>query len=276
MIDALAKWLERRFNIRQDRAQNVLYRAVIVGAASSFLLIATLIVAFDNIFVAQGGVASLEIGMTAQATIYSPTTTSFVSRILTEERRKTTSEAVRPVYNSPDASVARQQAELARQILDYIENVRRDALSSTERKIADIQFITALDLDESTITQILDFDDDSWREVDAESVAVLERVMRGEIQSGDLTRIRGQLPTQVSVRFDERETAVIVDIVGDLIRANATINEEATALARQQAANAVTDVPRFFERGQLVISNGQIITAADYEALNQLGLLRPV
>lgn len=276
MIDALAKWLERRFNIRQDRAQNLLYRAVIVGAASSFLLIATLIVAFDNIFVAQGGVASLEIGMTAQATIYSPTTTSFVSRILTEERRNITSEAVRPVYNSPDASVARQQAELARQILDYIENVRRDALSSTERKIADIQFITALDLDESTITQILDFDDDSWREVDAESVAVLERVMRGEIQSGDLTRIRGQLPTQVSVRFDERETAVIVDIVGDLIRANATINEEATALARQQAANAVTDVPRFFERGQLVISNGQTITAADYEALNQLGLLRPV
>ncbi|MCL4254034.1 MAG: HDIG domain-containing protein, partial [Anaerolineae bacterium] len=29
-------------------------------------------------------------------------------------------------------------------------------------------------------------------------------------------------------------------------------------------------------RGQLVISNGQTITAADYEALNQLGLLRPV
>lgn len=276
MIDALAKWLERRFNIRQDRAQNLLYRAVIVGAASAFLLIATLIVAFDNIFVAQGGVASLEIGMTAQTTIYSPTTTSFVSRILTEERRNATSEAVRPVYNSPDASVARQQAELARQILDYIENVRRDALSSKERKIDDIQFITALDLQESTITQLLDFDDETWREVDAESVAVLERVMRGEIQSGDLTRIRGQLPTQVSVRFDERETAVIVDIVGDLIRANATINEEATALARQQAANAVTDVPRFFERGQLVISNGQTITAADYEALNQLGLLRPV
>ncbi len=276
MIDFLAKWLERRFHIRQERAQNILYRLVVVGAASLFLFIATLIVAFENIFVVQGGVATLEVGMTAQTTIYSPTTTSFVSQTLTAERRKTTEDAVRPVYNSPDPSVARQQAELARQILDYIENVRRDTLASDTQKIQDIEYITALDLDESTITQLLDFDDETWRELDAESIAVLERVMRGEIQSGDLSRIRGQLPTQVSVRFDERETSVIVDIVGDLIRANATINEEATALARSQAGNAVTNVIRFFERGQLVVSSGQIITQSDYEALNQLGLLRPV
>jgi len=276
MIDFLAKWLERRFHIRQERAQNILYRLVVVGAASLFLFIATLIVAFENIFVVQGGVATLEVGMTAQTTIYSPTTTSFISQTLTAERRKATEDAVRPVYNSPDPSVARQQAELARQILDYIENVRRDNLASDAQKIQDIEYITALDLDESTITQLLDFDDETWRELDAESIAVLERVMRGEIQSGDLSRIRGQLPTQVSVRFDERETSVIVDIVGDLIRANATINEEATALARSQAGNAVTNVIRFFERGQLVVSSGQTITQSDYEALNQLGLLRPV
>lgn len=276
MIDFLAKWLERRFNIRQERAQNILYRLVVVGASALFLLIATLIVAFENIFVVQGGVATLEVGMTAQTTIYSPTTTSFISQTLTAERRKAAEDAVRPVYNSPDPSVARQQAELARQILDYIENVRRDNLASDAQKVQDIEYITALDLDESTITQLLDFDDDTWRELDAESIAVLERVMRGEIQAGDLSRIRGQLPTQVSVRFDERETSVIVDMVGDLIRANATINEEATALARSQAGQAVTDVIRFFERGQLVVSSGQTITQADYEALNQLGLLRPV
>lgn len=276
MIDFLAKWLERRFNIRQDRAQSILYRLVVVGAASLFLFIATLIVAFENIFVVQGGVATLEMGMTAQTTIYSPTTTSFVSQTLTSERRKTAEDAVRPIYHSPDPSVARQQAELARQILDYITNVRGDTLASDTQQFQDIEYITALDLEESTITQLLDFDDETWREMDAESIAVLERVMRGEIQSGDLSRIRGQLPTQVSVRFDERETSVIVDMVGDLIRANATINEEATALARSQAGQAITDVIRFFERGQLVVSSGQAITASDYEALNQLGLLRPV
>ncbi|MCU0481007.1 MAG: HDIG domain-containing protein [Anaerolineae bacterium] len=276
MIDFLAKWLERRFNIRQDRAQNILYRLVVVGAASLFLFIATLIVAFENIFVAQGGVATLEVGMTAQTMIYSPTTTSFVSQTLTAERRKSAEDAVRPIYYSPDPSVARQQAELARQILDYIANVRADTFASDTQQFQDIEYITALDLERSTITQLLDFDDETWREVDAECIAVLERVMRGEIQSGDLSRIRGQLPTQVSVRFDERETAVIVDMVGDLIRANATINEDATASARRQAGQAVTNVIRFFERGQLVVSSGQVITPSDYEALNQLGLLRPV
>jgi len=276
MIDFLAKWLERRFNIRQERAQNILYRLVVVMAATLFLFIATLIVAFENIFVVQGGVATLEVGMVSQTTIFSPTTTSYVSQRLTDERRRVARDAVRPVYNSPDPSVARQQAELARQILDYIENVRRDPFSSTEQKVDDIEYITALDLVASTVTQVLDFDEDTWKELDAESIAVLERVMRGEIQSGDLTRIRGQLPTQVSVRFDERETTVIVDIIGDLIRPNATINEEATTQARNLAGEAVTDVIRFFERGQLVVSNGQEITASDYEALNQLGLLRPV
>lgn len=150
------------------------------------------------------------------------------------------------------------------------------ALAQPHKKIQDINYITALDLAESTITQLLDFDDDTWRELDAESIAVLERVMRGEIQASDLARIRQQLPTQVSVRFDERETAVIVDMIGDLIRTNTTINEEATAIARNQAGEGVAEVIRFFERGQLVVSAGQSISAVDYEALNQLGLLRPV
>ena len=273
MIENAAKILERYTRLTAAQASVILTRLVVVGAAAFFILTSTIIVAADNLFSLGTSVSALQLGDIAGENIYAPRSAEYVSQVLTNLSRQDAMATAREIYDPPDPLVARRQADLARQILDFMENIRRDPFATRTQKIDDISQVTALALDESTIVDLLDIDNDAWRDVDAQITAVLERMMRGEIQESDLNGIRQQLPTQVSLRFGERETGVIVSIVGDLLRANTILNEEATAIARQTAADNIQDETRSFGVGQLVVEGGAQISESDLEALDQLGLL---
>jgi cyclic-di-AMP phosphodiesterase PgpH len=274
MIKATAGLLERYFNIDEEQAVTSLNRLVVTLAAAFFLLTTTLLVAFESFFPGQDNAEALQVGRVAQQAIYAPETITYTSDVLTAQRREQAASGINPIFDSPDPSVARQQTDLARQILTYIANVRLDPYATEEQQINDIQQIIALELQNETITHVLKVSDARWQEIDTEIISILERVMRGEIKSSDLSRIRSLLPTQVGVRFDdERDITLIVAIISDLLRPNTSENVEATALARQQAIDNIPPETRSFEAGQIVVAEGTRISNADYEALGQLGLL---
>ncbi|MCU0512820.1 MAG: HDIG domain-containing protein [Anaerolineae bacterium] len=270
----LAEQLATYFALPQENTEAVLRRLLVGLAAAGFVLLATLIIAFDNIFPGFNSIASLAVGDVAPRAITAPDA-SFISQLLTEEARAAASAAVPPVYDPPDPNVARQQTGLAQQIILFIQNVRRDIYGTPEQKIHDLNQITALALDENVALSILQMDEDTWTAVQDEIINVLPRVMREAIRPADMQSFRYQLPTQVSVRFNPQERDVIVAIIEDLLRPNTFENPEATAAARAAAAEAVAPVSRRFVRGENVIDAGRQITPADYEALQALGLLRP-
>ena len=274
MIQATAGLLERYFNIEQETAELLLNRLVVTLAALFFLLLATVLVAFESVFPGQDNVELLQVGRVAQQDIYAPETITYTSDVLTAQRQEQAANAIAPIFDLPDTAVARQQTDLARQIITYISNVRLDPYATEEQQIADIQRIITLELESEIITHILSVSDSRWQEIGTEIISILERVMRGEIKSSDLSRIRSLLPTQVGVRFeDERDISLIVSIISDLLRPNTSENTEATAQAQQQAANSIPPETRSFEAGQIVVAEGTRISAADFEALEQLGLL---
>lgn len=275
MIGWAARQIARYFDLTEERATRLLWRAAAALSALGFVLVGTAIIAFEPIFLGQEEADAFQVGRIIQQDVFAPESVSFTSAVLTEQRRQQAVEDVRPIFNTPDPSVARQQIELARRILDFLGNIRADPYSTQEQKIRDAEQITALNLPQATLVQFFEIDDSTWQDMDSEILAILERVMRDEIKSADLPRIRSQLPTQVSVRFnDPREIDVVVSMVSDLLRANTTENVEATEQARQEALAAVGEETRSFEAGQLIIASGSRITQADYEVLEQVGLLR--
>lgn len=265
-IDSLAP----SSNLRRDHP---LHAFGVVMVAIVFVLFSTLIVAFDSIFQTQSSIALLEVGNIAGEDIRAPASVTYVSDVLTDRQRQAAIASVSPIYDPPDPTVARQQITLLQQILDFIDNVRRDPYATAAQKAADLNTITALRLDQSSIESLLQLDDDTWRAVTAEAVNVLERVMRESIRESDLAIMSDQLPSQVSLRFDTRTSSVIVALVRDLLRANRFLNPAATALAQQTAADSVPPESRSFERGQIVVRAGTRLDTVDYEALDHLGLL---
>jgi putative nucleotidyltransferase with HDIG domain len=275
MIDWFAGLMQRYFQVPVGETRRVLHLTGVVIAAAVFVLISTILVAYDSIFAGANSVSSLQIGDIAPQDIRSPISVPpYISQVLTEQRAQQVQETVAEIYFPPNPGVARQQTELADQILDYINHIRQDPYGTREQKIDDLKQINDLTLDDDVINQILSMDEQTWQDVSAQIAGVLERVMRGQIRADDLNAIRTQLPTQVSVRFTEDQSRAIVAVVEDLIRPNTMLNEEATEAARAQATENI-EVRRSFERGQIIARAGEQIDAETYEALGIVGLLQP-
>jgi len=275
MVDWIAERSGRWLKISEDRVRYLLHSVGIILAVGTFVLTSTLLVAYDSIFLGVNNIASLQIGDIAPQDIRAPASVPpFISQVLTEQRKQEIRDNVSPIYFPPDPAVSRQQSETAQQILEFIQNIRRDAYGTPQQKIDDLKKITDLKLDDSIILQMLTLDEATWVEVGEQVTGVLERVMRGEIRDTNLQSVIAQLPIQVSVRFSEDEAAVIVAVVQGLIRPNTILNVTATEEARQSAITDIV-VRRSFERGQVVLRAGERVDAAAYEALSVLGLLEP-
>lgn len=273
MTTWLSELLEKWLDIPAERTLIILRRLLVSLAALLFVLVATLIVAFDEVFPSFNPIANLQVGDIAPRDILAPDA-NFVSQILTNEARANARQAVQTIFDPPDPNVARQQTGLAQQILVFVQNVRRDIYGTQEQKLRDLSHITALTLNEDVATAILQLDEETWTAIQDEIVNTLPRVMRESIRETELQAFRDQLPTQVSIRFNNRERDVIVAIMEDLIRANTFENPERTEAARDAAESTISPITRQFLRGEKVVEAGHVISAADYEALVALGLLK--
>ncbi len=274
MTEWAAHFLEQYLNISNERAKNSLHLAGLTGTVLLFITAVTVVIAFDSIFVVAQNTNGLQGGDIAQQNILAPNTVTYTSEVLTERARQDEVAGVPQVYDPPDPSVARQQTQLARQILDFVRNVRRDPFGTVDQKINDIRQITALSLPDDIISTIVDMSPDSWQAVDEQIVLVLERVMRESIRESDAPTVRNRLPSQVGISFSTQESAVIVAIVEDLIRPNTFPNPEQTQIATEAAVAAVQPVILTFARNEIVVREGDRIDDADFEALQQLNLLR--
>jgi hypothetical protein len=262
-----------RLRANEEQSQRALGVGLAILGAVLFVVVATFIIAFDDLL-QRDDAQALRVGSVTTQDVRAPASLTYISDVLTSRAQFEAAQAVTPIYDPPDPNVARQQLQLLRQILDFIENVRADPYGTPAQKLTDLNAITALTLDEQVMRAILELDEESWRAVDGEAELVLERVMRESIRESDLEPVRDQLLTQVSVRFTPRSVSVVVALVEDLVRPNRLPNPAATEAARQAAVNSTPTQSRSFERGQIVVRAGARLDDIDYEALQKLGLLQ--
>lgn len=271
MTEWAANFLERFFGIPGDRAEKSLHRIGVLGTALLFVLVATLLISFDSIFITGRDIHSLQVDdVSPQNILAPPEGLSYESAILTQRAQQEAANTIFELYDPPDTDVARQQSLLARQILDYIQVVRRDSFGSLDQKADDLNRISALTLEPEIINAILNMSAENWQAVSDQIEIVLERVMRQSIRESALPMEITQLPTQVSIRFSAEEAAVVVAVVEDLIRANTFPNTQLTEEARQAAIAAVEPVIRTFAPNEILVRENKRIDVLDYEALGQI------
>ncbi|HEX3051904.1 MAG TPA: HDIG domain-containing protein [Aggregatilineaceae bacterium] len=260
-------------NQRQTHTNQLLRRAEYVLLLVLFIVIGALIAAYDALIPSSSKVSLAE-GQVAPRDILAPRALKYESEVLTEAKRSAAADAVRPMYDPPDPSVGAEQIQLARQILDYLENIRSDDFATLEQKKQDIALITDLPLEEAVVEAILSNDENTWQAIDAQIIRLLERVMSGEVRADNIQSKRDSLPNLISASYSETEVSIIKAIVSGLMQVNAFYNEEATREAQTEAAENVPVEMRTFARGQMIIRAGEIATAAHIEALDRVGLLQ--
>ncbi|MBI4771681.1 MAG: HDIG domain-containing protein, partial [Chloroflexi bacterium] len=218
---------------------------------------------------------TLQVGDVAPADVLSPRPISYASQVLTEAARDAAESAVAPIFDPPDARIGRRQVERLRAALNYVDAVRADSYATAEQQSRDLTALADVSLPAEVIAHILAFSDGEWEAVKTEAVRVLDQIMRGPVREDRVADVRRQLPTLVTIELSERQSAVVVGLVSDFVVANSLFNQAATEAARGAAREAVAPVTQVFATGQTLVTRGQVISAADYEAMQQLGLIRP-
>ncbi len=271
---ALSRLKEIITQIDRDNLVVVLRWTGLVLLVVLFVLVGALLIGFDVLSIGNQTL-TLAAGQVAPEDIRAPFGITYDSVVLTEQARQSAMERVPDIYDPPNPSIARQQVELARQILDYIADVRADEYASEDDRWADIRAINALSLSDDTIVAILNTPAERREQIAQQIIAVTERAMRDEIRDDTLRIARQNIPNLVSVSYRVDEVALITAIVEDLVRTNTFFNEELTQQARDAAAQSVEPSKVEIRQGQLIVGGGGIVTEADMEALTKLGLLQP-
>src|SRR3990172_1143395 len=217
----------------------------------------------------------LEVGDVAGQDVLAPRTLSYQSEVLTEQQREESANAVAAVYGSPDADVAREQLERLQTALSFINTVRQDSYASLEQKIGDLSALQNVNLGQENAQAILLLSDSEWQSVQQESIVVLEQIMRSSIRQDRLEEARRSIPALVSLSIPERQAELVAILAGAFVVPNSFYSESLSESARDEARAAVQPVVRTFLSGEVLVQHGQVISAADLEALQQFGLVQP-
>jgi len=219
--------------------------------------------------------SQLNIGDVAFQDIHAPRSFNYQSEILTENARLEAEKSVQPIYLAADPSITRKQVEKLRLILNYISAVRADPYASTDQQISDLQNISDLSISKTHAVMLLELDEEQWIAIQEECLDLLEKVMRSSIREDQIGVIQRNLSTQISFDFREEDTAIIDEIVSQLIVATSLFSHENTAAAIEKARAEVEPVIKNYSAGETIINSGDVIDSLSWEALQELGYTQP-
>jgi len=224
----------------------------------------------------QSGRLVLEEGDVAPRDIRAPRRITYESAIRTAEQERLAVEQVEPLYTTPDADLARQQLERTRQVLDYLSAVRADPFATPAQRRAWVMSVPELtDLSPTITAAAFGLSEESWSRVQLETLNVVAETMRRGIREGFLEQVRQEASSLVGLDLSEEEAAVTAALAQRLIVPNSFYDDQATQAAQEQAREQVSSVLRTYESGEIIVREGQRVSALDLEALHEMGLQQP-
>ncbi|MDP9270518.1 MAG: HDIG domain-containing protein [Chloroflexota bacterium] len=249
-------------------------RAVIVTLILAALLTAILTLDFTP------GQVSVEVGSVAQSEIRAPRTTQFVSPSQTKAAQDTAAAQVLPQYAAiaPAADIATAQL---RSFELLVQNVTDTLKKRDDKTLTGNELTTTLKdqvgsrLTNAQITQLAGLSTEQWQALAAAARAALAQTQAGSIREEDLAAVRVQLHNAVTSDLGEDARQLAGDLAASFVAPNERYSQTLTDQARQAARNAVAPVVVPVQQGETIVRTGDLITAAQLEKLEQLGLTRP-
>ncbi len=260
---AVSEWAESAQLWVRRHALSIFFISLTIGL--------TLILSFD---LPGSNQVIAVVGQPAQNDIFSPRLMTYTSDLLTSQTREQASRTVSEVFTPLDLAIGRSQLTLARETFAFIDAVRADSSATIERKLEYLKAIEGLTISDEGGQALLDLSQADFDEVRVNIFAIIEDLMRQEIRPTQLNDFQRTARRLASLELSAVQTSVVTELAPQFIIATVFPDEEATAIARDEAAAAVQPVARTVARDQRIVRAGEIVTELDYELLNELGLLQ--
>jgi cyclic-di-AMP phosphodiesterase PgpH len=238
--------------------------AVFFGALLAVVLLGVLFPWFP------GGLA-FDVGTTVERDILAPRAVNYESAVLTEQLRE---ERAAEVPDQPvlDTDIRDDQLVELDAIIAEIDSIRGDtALSASARETA-VRAILGLELSQRAAGTIVAAQPAEWRALADEARNALGRTLAGAISEDEVDAARSKAAGLLSPLLTADHVIALRELVDPLIVPTLTIDHEYTQLLREEARANTQPIYEDFTRGQIVVEAGTVLSGADVEALDELGL----
>jgi len=243
-------------------------RATILG----FILV--LVTSFILVFQFLPSRVDLKVDDVSPVDLRAPREITYTSEIKTQEERQKAEEAVEDVYDAADPEIARQAIAQARQVFDYVDSVRHDEYATLEEKIEMVRAIRDVTLPISVISDTVTLEEELWGEVVAESLNVLDEILRQDIRSDQVTEVKRQVAGYISLALSPTQAKLVEGWCKNFIVPTSFFNAEKTEEAKVAARQSIQPVQVTIEKGEIILREGDVTTPLAWEALEALGLLQ--
>ncbi len=212
----------------------------------------------------------LTAGDTATESVRASRRATYVSQSRTRAARDAAAAQVTNAYDF-DSNLLRQLRGRAADLLRSVSAIRSDTFLSDEARR---QQIVRLEpgLSPGSVIAALELSDAEWLTVNAEALRILDEQVRDRVRAEDLAEKRSQAIAQINPGLSPAQQSLVADVVSLYTRPNVLVNPAETERARKEARDKVTQVQVTVERGDVVLRQGDVITAEDVEKLEALGL----
>ncbi len=230
------------------------------------------------VVVAMGAVADeqpVRDGEPAPRTVFATEQVRQADPEATETARRTAAESVEPVtFFDRDA-----QSEIVsdvRAVFSAAAEVRGDdgdAPSRSGQRQELLSLVSALD--EDVAAELVALSDGELETVERETVAITQELARQRVTEDELDALLAdRLPGEVAVRSFPGETdeTIAVPLIERSMRPTVTVDPDATASARERAADEATEVVRFWRAGEAIVREGEVVDPLQARAISELGL----
>ncbi|MEX0705043.1 MAG: HDIG domain-containing metalloprotein [Nitriliruptoraceae bacterium] len=251
--------------------------------ASALLIVVVAPVAIG--LIADGGEAPLELGEPASRTVFASERVRVVDEEETDRARRAAAESVEAVQVFDRAAQTAivndlrgvfSDVRVAREPIDTEPDDEESISTRTPTRSEQLDLLASElpDLDAVLIEGLVDLDDDDLDVVEREAIATAQELARERVERDDLdTLIRETLPGELALRPLPGDTAetIVSPLIIHKMRPTVVVDPDATAAARQRAADGTPEVARVWLADQTIVREGEIVDAMSLQAIEQLG-----
>lgn len=213
-------------------------------------------------------------GDVSEVSVRAPRKLTYTSQVRTKLERDRAAAAVQEVVEIDPAIVQRQRAGL-NSLLQGVSSARNAPGLTPDQRRSQLSRLGQPPLEDPAVSQLAALDDPRWYMVSSESQRLLWDALKDRLPDTRITEVIRELPLRASDQLTEMERGLAVQLTSRFIVGNLVPNKEATSRLRKEAEEAVAPVQITVEKGETVLREGQVISAADLEKLELLGLRNP-
>ena len=221
-------------------------------------------------------------GEPAPRTVFADEQVRIVDVQATDTARRTAAESVDPVVvldQEAQRAIVRDVREVFAAAADVRQPIEQGEELPPRTPTRSEQLVALLeqepDLGEDVADALVRLSDGDLEVVARETVLIAQELARQRVGEDDLDRIlQDQLAVEIPIRPFPGDTGatIAVPLLQDLMRPTVTVDPDATAAARERAAEQVGEVARVWRSGEAIVREGEIVDAMSVRAIEQLGL----